>query len=113
MLGYLQGITLCSTKFRFFFDILVRFLSEIAAKISQSQVMFALQNYTTNVTFSGLHDGAIRLRLLLLGEISTSAGSTTTEFPKCREINAFSATSRQLVVGITRGFLRLQRYDRY
>ena len=53
------------------------------------------------------------LEQLLVGEISTYLGDTTPVFRKSRKNNAFSAISQQLLVGITRGFLRLQRYTLY
>ena len=55
----------------------------------------------------------VRFELLLVGQISTYLGDTTPVFRKCRKNNAFSAISQQLLVGITRGFLRLQRYTLY
>ena len=53
-----------------FSDIFLRFLSKTGAKVFQSLVMLALRklkNYNSNVFLGGLHDGAIRFEMFLLG----------------------------------------------
>ena len=66
------------------------FQGKLELKLLSDHLCLRFEIHTTIVIFCGVHDGAICLELLLLGEISTCLGNTTTGFPKCGKINEIS-----------------------
>ena len=87
-------------------------ISKTAAKVSQSPVKLALRTmHQSNFAVYTM------VQIVLSGSYQERFQSVSETLLQCSENvaekNTFLAISRQPLVGITRGFLRLKRYTQY